>query len=78
MNDEKEDGKEQEEEQVKSEKMCNFAPDEKDASEDDAILYRKTRNVAEWIESSERCLRHVTERLDQIEEEINQSLKDKK
>ncbi len=51
-------------------KMCNFAPDEKDASEEDAILYRKTRTFAELNESSDRCLRHVNERLDQIEEEI--------
>jgi len=54
-----------------SEKICGFAPDQEHADEGDEILYRKTRSFEEWVESSERCLRHVTERLDQIEEEIN-------
>ena len=59
-------------------KMCAFAPDEKDASKDDEILYRKTRSFEELNESSDRCLRHVSERLDQIEEEILSGTADKK
>jgi hypothetical protein len=51
-------------------KMCKFAPEEKDAAREDAVLYRKTRTFEELTESSDRCLRHVSERLDQIEEEI--------
>jgi hypothetical protein len=59
-------------------KMCNFAPDEKDADPADKILYRKVRTLAELDESSDRCLKHVNERLDQIEEEILAGSDDKK
>lgn len=68
------DDKKQDEEH----KMCAFAPDEKDASKEDAILYRKTRTLEELNESSDRCLRHVSERLDQIEEEIFSGSENKK
>ena len=56
----------------KSEKarMCSFAPDEGEAEQADEILYRKPGTLSELDESSERCLKHVNERLDQIEEEI--------
>ena len=61
MNDKKEDA---------PHKMCNFAPDEKEAGQEDAILYRKIRTLGELHESSDRCLKHVSEHLDQIETEI--------
>ena len=56
-------------------KLCNFAPDgsgsnEVDVRRGDAILYRKVRTLDELDESSDRCLKHVSERLDQLEEEI--------
>jgi hypothetical protein len=67
------------ERKVSKDKMCTFAPeDEETASAEDKILYRKTRSFEEWLESSERCMRHVNERLDQIEEEINSGSKDDK
>ena len=51
-------------------KLCNFAPDEKDAASEDAVLYRKTRTLEELNESSDRCMKHVSEHLDEIEKEI--------
>ncbi len=59
-------------------KMCNLAPDELEAEPADAILYRKTRTLSELHESSDRCLKHVSEHLDQIEEEILSGSKGKK
>jgi hypothetical protein len=54
-----------------NEKMCAFAPDQGEAAPEDAILYRKPRTYEELKASSDRCCAHVSERLDQIEEEIN-------
>ena len=51
-------------------KMCHFAPDEKNAVKEDAILYKKPRSFAELNESADRCNMHVSEHLDQIEAEI--------
>ena len=59
-------------------KLCNFAPDEKDAVKEDAILYRKTRTLEELNESSDRCIKHVSEHLDQIEAEIMSEPSNKK
>ena len=53
-----------------TDKLCNFAPDEKDAAKEDAVLYRKTRTLEELNESSDRCIKHVSKHLDQIEAEI--------
>ena len=61
-----------------AEKLCNFTPDEKDAVKEDAILYRKTRTMEELNESSDRCIKHVSEHLDQIEAEIMSGLDKKK
>ena len=58
--------------------LCQFAPDQKEASKDDEILYRKTRSLEELNDSSDRCLKHVSEHLDRIEEEILSGSKTKK
>ena len=60
------------------EKLCQFAPVEKKADAADKVLYQKARTLDELNESSDRCMKHVSERLDQIEEEIRTGSNDRK
>ncbi len=54
-----------------SDKAPPFAPDEQGAAKEDANPPRKPRSLAELMESSDKGLKHVSERLDQLEAQVN-------
>ena len=55
---------------VRYDGLCSFAPDGEKAGQGDAIPYRRAGTLSELNARSDRCLKYVSERLDQIEEEI--------
>ncbi len=65
----------EETEKKKNDKLCLFTPDEEDRV---ANLLKSDRTLSELKESSDRCIKHVSEHLDRIEEEILSGAKDKK